>query len=613
MSPQESGARSTLALPRLALRIWAVITVVIVIATLGIIVWSLNKGFDFTDEAWVYSLTASNRVATGEAWGFQHLMHPVFVALGQSVVAFRVLRLIGYLLVSAIVVWAVRTVMDRLGMRLSRWNWAFVLAAAQIGTFFPCAFGPQYISYNELAAWFTQIGVALLAVLVTVRLTLELPPRWSTLLLWAAAGAILVLLTVSKVTSGVPFAAALIIVLVVRNTGAVLWQRIVATVVGIIVPLLILLLFGFPLSGYITNLLQLAFNSNARAALGHPIGEILGVYWTSLSSTVETVLPAVVVLLFALVVLASLMLRRATMSPTIYRAAVVTTSLAAVVPFTFKADWFSYMGLLTVYIGFAAVFSSAFLLRPPSNTPFVETPSARRLDVPAIICVAVLGAATPFMSTLGSGNPLAPELLWCMTLWSAVLAFGLVYPLQYLYESGSRLWMLPAALVLSLVAVTASAVWREANHPYRTAALSQQHASSTAPYFGGLRLSQAEASWSSWLHRQAVSLHANGVPTIALNSPGALLSFNNSSFASPWVADFWTVSFQSIQAACTSVKPTSMYVLQPADVPLNSASAVGATKALRESCGFDFPDDFKKVAEYPSSDPSLQLTIWRLR
>jgi len=102
----------------------------IVLVTYLAIGWTLRRGFDWTDESFVYAMIASNREAIGEPWGFQHLLHPLYVLTGQSVLAFRVIRLAGYLLLSAGLVWTARFVTRRIGVGFSRSGWVFVLLFA---------------------------------------------------------------------------------------------------------------------------------------------------------------------------------------------------------------------------------------------------------------------------------------------------------------------------------------------------------------------------------------------------------------------------------------------------------------------------------------------------
>ena len=52
-----------------------------------ITVWSLNKGFDLTDESWAYSLIKSGRDTINEPWGFHLLLNPealLFLSINSS-------------------------------------------------------------------------------------------------------------------------------------------------------------------------------------------------------------------------------------------------------------------------------------------------------------------------------------------------------------------------------------------------------------------------------------------------------------------------------------------------------------------------------------------------
>ena len=63
------------------------------------------------------------------------------------------------------------------------------------------------------------------------------------------------------------------------------------------------------------------------------------------------------------------------------------------------------------------------------------------------------------------------------------------------------------------------------------------------------------ARWAEWIDAAGDSMGSDGVPAIALSSPGALFLFNNSSYANPWVDAMWPVSFRSITAACGGEPP----------------------------------------------------------
>ena len=123
----------------------------------GVVLWGLGRGFDWSDEAFVSTMIASDRVAVGEAWGFQHLVHPLYRLTGESILALRVLRLVGYALTSVLLVLAARHVARGARVALPRHTWPFVLLVAQAGTLLAWSYPPRYLGYNELSAWLSQL------------------------------------------------------------------------------------------------------------------------------------------------------------------------------------------------------------------------------------------------------------------------------------------------------------------------------------------------------------------------------------------------------------------------------------------------------------------------
>jgi hypothetical protein len=585
-------------------------------AALAYAAWALTKGFDITDEAWAYSLIASNRVSTGEAWGFQHLLHPIFLMFGKSVLAFRVLRLVGYIALGLVSVVAIRSILGRFGLQLPRLVWVLVVIVAQSGTIFAFAYPPRYLSYNELSAWFSQVGVLILFVLLAQRAPssrsgMRPPLIWTA---WVALGVLLALLTVSKITSGVLFAAVGLVVMLVPGTGLVLWKRIVGVAAGLAGSVAFLLLCRYPLAAYLQNVWDLASNAKAQSAYGHPASEVLVTSAKSLQASLGVILPSLVVLLatIALLVVSAVPLRERAAGP-IRRLAAVTGVVAMVAPFLVTGvDAFTRLGALSLYLGMGAVFVAVLAFeRSRGHATSITSDSPRSIDVVTPVVAGILFAATPFIGAFGTNNPLAGQLLYAVTVWAAVLATGLAVVLDRLKRVGSRLWMVPAAIMLSLTVLLSTVLVADGQSPYRTAPFSQQHTATNADYLAGIQLTGETAKWADWITDQNRRLHADNVPTIALSASGALLLFNNSSFASPWVDQFWPVSFASIQQACISQHPRQMLVLQPGTAGLDSETVRGAARALG-ACGYSFPSDFTRVAHHPSTDPSLDLTIWRL-
>jgi hypothetical protein len=327
----------------------------VVLLGYGAIGWTLRRGFDWTDESFVDAMIASNREAFGEPWGFQHVLHPLYVMTGQSVLGFRILRLLGYLLLSVALVWSARFVARRIGLSISRSGWLFILLIGQVGTFIAWSYPPRYLGYNELAAWLAQGGVAL--ILVSLAWGLASPSRhedplpagredapdradaparedmsagedtsagedspggedapdgeadstaapaatWLLWPLWAGLGAITMLLVFDKVTSGMAFGAVLVLAILIPNPFHRLWKRVLAAVGGGAAVLLVLWASGSPVGFYLTNMQTLLFDRTARDGVGRSVPVMISTYQKSLHLTGRVLFPAV--LIFALLVL----------------------------------------------------------------------------------------------------------------------------------------------------------------------------------------------------------------------------------------------------------------------------------------------------------------------
>ena len=74
---------TTARLRRLVPMIPLLLMAFVVVVTYLRIVWLLPRGFDWTDESFIMSMTASDRIAVGEPWGFQHLLNPLYRLTGD--------------------------------------------------------------------------------------------------------------------------------------------------------------------------------------------------------------------------------------------------------------------------------------------------------------------------------------------------------------------------------------------------------------------------------------------------------------------------------------------------------------------------------------------------
>lgn len=626
---------------------------VVVVLTYLAILFTLRRGFDWTDETFVQSLVASNREAVGEPWGFQHLLHPLYVATGESVLASRILRLVGYILVSVALIWTGRFVTRRIGISISRSGWVLVSLLAQVGTFLAWSYPPRSTGYNELAAWFTQLGVAL--ILISLVWGVCVPDRlapdplapdqpapdplagdplagdplagdqsapgdqrrslalWS---IWSGLGAIVVLLMFAKATSGLAFGLVLALAFAVPNPNLRLWKRALALVAGIGGILLVLLALRAPTGFYFANMWDLLAHQSARDAFGHPVSGMVATYLASLQVSGRALLPALT--LFALLALS--IRRRGT--PTWVSWLLGVLSGAALLVLPSPSPWV-YLGELVVFIGVAALIATVVLAtdRHTAGTRGagrgVTTRSVvTRWAAAGVAALAVVAA--PFISSAGTSNAISGQLSYAATLWLVVLGIALVLFTQRAALRHSSAQGVPALIACVVVLLAAFAVRAHIAAPYRTAPLLTQNTSTSVPALRGLLLTKADAQWADWVYAAGQSLRADGVPATSINSPGALFVFNHSGYANPWVGAAWPAAYESLRLACVSQRPTDLFVLEPGAGEIRrrhtslALSRANVTRSLA-GCGIAFPRDFRVVDTRTAADPTRALTIWRLR
>lgn len=604
-----------------SMRLWPLaVMAAIVFVTYFFIVWTLRRGFDWTDESFVYTMIAGNRMTVGEPWGFQHMLHPVYVLTGESVLAFRILRLVSYILLSVVLVSFARAVARQIGISILRSGWVFILLFAQVGTFLAWSYPPRQIGYNELSSWFSQLGVAL----IVLSLAWGVSPQrtkvasrvlWSS---WAGLGAILTLLLFAKVTSALAFGAILALTLVIPNPHLKLWKRIVSATAGGTAVLLVLWVCQYPIGFYLKNVQTLLFDKSARDAFGHPVSGMISTTADSLLFTGRALLPAVILFAFAM----------ATFHPNLRSGNGSGRKKTAWITWIFgvlllialitlpKVDVWSYLGELVVFIGAAGIIGLAIL---GTNGATMHGSAVSRAFSVAIAGSAVLTA--PFISAVGTSNRIAGQLVFAGTLWAVVLGIALVLLTQRARQLRSSARNLPALIGCVVLLIAALAVKTDIVRPYRTAPLLTQETSTSVPELRGILLTRNDAAWIDWIAAVGNSVGADHVPAIAINSSrrphefnssGALYAFNHSGYANPWLGLKWPSAFNSLRLACTMDPPSDLFVLQPGNSVEGDPSTSGVEKSLA-ACGINFPGDFAVVDKRVAPDPAFTITIWRLK
>lgn len=584
----------------------------VVFVSYAAIVWTLRRGFDWTDEAFVYAMIASNRMTIGEPWGFQYLLHPLYMLTGESVFAFRIVRLVGYVLLSVALVWCARAVMRRIGISIPRSGWAFILLLAQVGTFFAWSYPPRYLSYNEVSSWLAQLGVGLIVVSLAwgVSSPHDQRARWVLWPIWVGLGAVTTLLMFTKVTSGVALGAILALTLVIPNPNLRLWKRVVAVGAGTATVLLSLWVCQYPMGFYLKNAFDLLFDKSAQDAFGHPISGMIHTYVGSVLSTGYALLPAVLIFIL---VMATFRWKGGSIGKGGGRGAIdwltwILGGFLLVALFALpKVNLWPYLGELVVFIGAAGIIGLIIL---GAGGVTLHGSAVRRSFSVAIGGSAIVAA--PFISSLGTSNAITAQFTFAATLWAVVLGIALGLLTQRAAMLRSRARSLPALIGCVVILLAALAVKAEIEKPYRSTPLLAQNTSTSIPELRGLLLTGTEAAWIDWVFAAGESLGAQDVPTIAIPSAGALYAFNHSGYADPWLSLTMPSSFISLRLACTMNQPSDLIVLQAGTSTENHPSTLGLTKSLA-ACGINFPGDFQVVGRRNSEDPSLAMTIWRLK
>ena len=591
-------------------QLWVWVAALAAVSVHVVILYVLRRGFDWSDEAWSYSLIENSRITEAEAWGYQHLLHRPFEWLGESVLVWRIVRYIAYGALTVLLTVALTRLAAYFGFRLRRWEWWAVLTVAQIGTFLAWSFPPRYFAYNEVTAILSQLGALAIAALMA-RKGGEYFVTSARLraVIWAALGFGTIFLLISKFTSGAAFGAVAVVAIIVSDKALRLFQRLLSAVAGAAIAMLGLVVTGFPIEPFASSIGHLLFDGDAREANGHSPFTLLNTYQQSLGDAIQDLL--VPVGLFALAVwLILLAASRVGADASLLRAGGVTAGVLAAVSMTTlpRVDSFPTLGRFILLM--AGVATVAYVAAISGSGP---EPKERRIDIAHVVGGFAIVVA-PFISAFGTNMYITGQLLYASTLWATVLAIGLLLVARRIETSDRSLATIPVAFLTIFVLISATQVAGEVrNHPYRSTSYLSQGYTTSAPHLEGILLTKEEALWADWLTLQGQAPGVHDIPTLSLESPGALLIFNNSNYASPWLADFWPVSFQSVSEACDGARPDELLVLQPDWVKQGTTSFDLLHSHLSDGCGINFPEDFELVAHHDSANDQFDTSIWSLR
>lgn len=586
--------------------------------TLLVIVFALDRGFDWSDEGFAFAMISSNRVSNGEFWGFQLLLNPLYELFGSSILAFRVLRLLGYLALSVVLCVIARAALEAIGVRLRRSSWILVVLVAQAGTFAAWSYPPRYLGYNELSSWLTQLAGAILILLLILGRVNATPParrrgQWA---LWALVGFLICGLFVAKITAAAALTViALIVALLPANSGR-RWVRVGFLASGAVVAALVMLLAGTPIVDYTRSVVALFLNPDDQALSGYSLTGMLNMYLWSASQTIGAL--AAPIVLSAVPLLVSRGIPRTPpggdtsgVPGSIVHVALALGAVALCIVVAIPAfppagaHIFSAIGFGIAFMFFAAVLSFA-ALAPRTVRPGLLIGHRATTTIFLLAMFALI----PLVSGIGTLNALLGQTVFSATFWAVGAGAALAVLWERSWTTSPVMRLFPLLLSGAIVAAGAVAVAGDVlDHPYRTQPYFSQKTESTIGEFRGLRLTEGEAELLEWLDETGTRLDADGVPAVSIATPGALLAFNGSAWANLWPGPDWS---NSMIRACGGERPDDLFVLQSATKTEGSAVYEQLQTGL-DGCGVEFPSDFEQVAEHQSETPEQDVTVWRLR
>lgn len=604
---------------------WALVIALGISVVLAIcfaaIIWALPRGFDWSDEAWVYSLIESNRITIGEPWGYQHVLHPIFILLGDSVLNFRILRFLGYVVIGIGASFAFLRLAQSRKWHLSKIQKVILFTGAQFGTVIAFSYPPRYVSYNELASWLTQLFVILTIFIFSLRWRKgkNFLPSKSEKWLWSGIGLVLAISFGARITTFAVLAFVTVLLLAIWSTSLrSTAKQVLSVIVGLVVGALALLAAGFPFSNYVTNLLYVFTDPQARIDYDHPISELLSIYWGSVQTSFSIVWPILLIVTF---IFSATLFQSQRFKPNksviwilCGLSIIVSGQILISIPRT--NNWL-LLGTILFAIAIVLMLEMLLILRLQTINHFgTESSNLSLFEKIQFIFLAAVILFVPIGAAVGTNNAITGQMIFSATAW-VTYSIGFAIVISNFYEkTGSRASTIGLQVIFGVFAIIATygLFFDLTKVPYRTPLYSLQNTETKANYVSGLLLTSEQSNWADWVSEKAKTLRAEYTPTVSINAPGALLVFNNSPLASPWIAGFWPVSAKSIAVGCKQfeVPPDDFIVIQDGNVGVVDSWEQDVQKQL-ESCGLIFPEDFEIAAQRNSPVSNGQTTIWRLK
>ena len=560
------------------------------------------RGFEMSDEAFVYSLTlAGGSLDRGWFFGYAYLTAPLFDLVGQQVWAMRVVRFLMYLAVGVTLMGAVIAVLKRVMPRsgqLGAWVYFALVVATFLSTYWAWVYLPPVISYNELAVWF---GLLAIVPVILVESGWLHKYKWLPVIMGAISGVFLTLLFVSKLPTGLGLLAVVIAYIFLVRGPSLRWLYVgVGVVFGVISTWLVSLLAGLPLLDLLEQGTR-ALITGEGAPGGYQASTLLRDYFITAQDAIfvlrgPLLLFVLTILVFYFVI--SALKSDAVPNPKVSAVAILMASLFLL----FSLVWAWALGVgnggggeafaigfamtLIVFVAGCFFLISLALLSGESRITWLR--------------VGLLLVAVPLLVVAGTNNPftfqlhlvIAPVLL--LAIASGVIIWSKT---SSVLEKSFGAPLAAAIVGVGLSAFTLSAVWQGVwVNPYRQVPLSEQIFANERGILRWVSTDEATRNLAQGLPQIARELGLTSTATTAWDNPGLVLFFNNSQFASTWQLPLVTTSTEELFRACDASPQTLIVLDDGADDRRQRAGDPGLFYEAVTSCGANYPSEYLTVA-----------------
>lgn len=546
----------------------------------------LDRGFDWTDEAWVFQVSRNWSREPGSLTLFNYLTHLFLLISFGDVLTLRILRVAVYLITSYLFAHiALRNFVPTKFEHSERRIVAILIAS--FCTLLAFSYPPRYISYNELSSWIISL------ILITYcMLAKSSDHRRLTKKGYILQGLLNALLLFVKFPVGIAFIFINLLIIAVQDNNSSSYKirklSICSFVFGFSITAILVQVGTGNAWSYFRDVGSVLFSSHEQSKYDHETLNLLKSYSFQLTSVGENFGLKLVIPLF----LAFLILKRSEKSNLI-KVKTTWSIMAALALLLFihrfpivKKDFLSSAGNWIVALTLMNTFVLLLLL------------NARKMRVNNFLCLMVF-SWSPIISGLGTNNNLGGQAIFAIS--------GLIVSTTLLISFFFDLTNLRTVLLFLLVATmsfTPSVVYANTQGLYRVAPVEKlnwkiQKIESLKHIF----VTKSESELYKWLFSVEESLKQD-TRIISVQQPGFSLAFEGRNFGPKWIDSFIPVSFVNLEKACRNNKQEGAIAVVTPTV-LSPQILLMLDDAIR-SCNIAFPGSFQIL----SHSPDQSVVVW---